>query len=74
VDNVLVSCSCIMAIISYVSLLFLHREFYLFKSYEIYILVYWEHIRATVIFVEFNVHVCYMFIISPNYLNKIIKA
>ena len=64
----------IYVIINPVSLSFLHRMLYLFKCYEIYTVVYSGHIQATVIFVEFAVHFCYLFIISPNYLNKLIKA
>jgi hypothetical protein len=41
---------------------------------EIFIVAYWGHIRAIVIFVEIIVHLCYMFIISPNYLNKLRNA
>jgi len=44
------------------------------KWYGIFTVVYWEHLEATVIFWEFIVHIWYMFVISPNYLIKLIKA
>jgi hypothetical protein len=46
----------------------------MFKCSEIFTVAYWEHMLVAVIFVEFTVHFCYIFIISPNYLNKLIKA
>jgi hypothetical protein len=46
----------------------------MFKCNEIFTVAYWEHMLAAVIFVEFTIHYCYMFIILPNYLIKLIKA
>jgi hypothetical protein len=56
------------------SLLFLYKMFYLCKCYENCTVAYWGHVWATVIFIEIIEHFWYMFIISPNYLNKLIKA
>jgi uncharacterized membrane protein len=41
------------------------------KCNEIYIVVYWEHILATVIFVDFTVPFWYMFMKPPYYPNKL---
>jgi hypothetical protein len=47
---------------------------YLSKWHEIYIVDYYEHACAAVIFLEFSVQRKYMFFISPYYLRKLIKV
>jgi hypothetical protein len=44
------------------------------KWLEICTVDYWVYVRATVIFIDFIMDFCYMFIISPCYLNKLRNA
>ena len=44
------------------------------KWYDISTVAHREHLEATVIVWEFTMYIWYMFVISPNYLIKLIKA
>jgi hypothetical protein len=44
------------------------------KWLESWTLDFWEHMSATVSLVEFIVQFWYVFIIPPNYLNKLRKC
>jgi hypothetical protein len=41
------------------------------KWLEIWTVYYWEHMEDTVILVEWIVHLSCVFIIPPNYINKL---
>jgi uncharacterized membrane protein len=45
----------------------------MFKCYEIFTVALWMHVCATVIFLGFSMHFCYVFINSLNYPNKLTK-
>jgi hypothetical protein len=45
--------------------IFWYSMIYMFKCYEIFTVVYWEHILATVICVKFIVYFWYMSINTP---------
>jgi hypothetical protein len=44
------------------------------KWLEIWTVDFWEHLEDTIILVEFIMHFLYVFMIPPNYLNKLRKC